>query len=159
MRISIPTLVVLSLLVLPLPVRVQAQNPATQTTYPIIANVNNPCNGDTVPLTGEGHAVARFAFDSNGGLHLVDITNTMGPLQGIGFPSGVAYKANQTVSTTANDNGSTPQVELTMIMSEVLIAQGPEPNFVTHTTVHFTVNSNALVTANVLNTKTECTGS
>ena len=155
MRITIPALLVLSLLVLPLPVRVQAQNQATQTTYPIIAPVT-ACNGDTVTLTGEGHAVARFAFDSNGGIHMVDITNTMGPLQGVGFPSGVAYKANQTVSTTINDNGATPQFELTMVMSEVLIAQGPEPNFVTHTTVHVTVNSNGLVTPNVLNTKTEC---
>lgn len=158
MRITIPALVVLSLLILPLPRGVDAQNPATQTTYPIVTTVSNPCNGDTVQLTGEGHAVARFGFDSNGGIHLIDITNTMGPLQGTGLPSGVTYKANQTVSTTINDNGATPQFELTMVMSEVLIAQGPEPNFVTHTTIHFTVNSNALLTANVLNTKTECTG-
>jgi hypothetical protein len=158
MRTSIPTLVVLSLLVLPPPVRVQAQNPATQTTYPVFATVNNPCNGDVVQVTGEGHIVMHFTMDNNGGIHIVDITNTMGPLQGVGVPSGVAYKANETVSSTINDNGATPQFEFTFVMSEVLIAKGPAPNFVTHTTIHATVNSNGLVTANVLNTKTECTG-
>jgi len=158
MRITIPTLLVLSLLVLPLPGGVQAQNPATQTTYPITETATNPCNGDTVTLTGEGHAVARFAFDSNGGIHIIDITNTMGPLQGTGVPSGVAYKSNQTVSSTINDNGSTPQFEFTFVMSEVLIAQGPQPNFVVHMTVHGTVNSNGMPTAAVNNVKIDCTG-
>ena len=158
MRITIPTLLVLSLLVLPLLAGVQAQNPATQTTYPITETVTNPCNGDTVTLTGEGHAVMRMEFDSTGGFHLVDVSNTMGPLQGVGFPSGAAYKSNQTVNTTANDNGQTPQVELTMVMSEVLISQGPQPNFVVHMTVHFTVNSNGVPTAAVNNVKIDCTG-
>ena len=158
MRITIPTLLVLSLLVLPLLAGVQAQNPATQTTYPIFAIVTNPCNGDTVTLTGEGHAVMRMAFDSAGGFHFVDVSNTMGPLQGVGLPSGATYKANQTVNTVANDNGQTPQVELTMVMSEVLISQGPEPNFVVHSTVHFTVNSNGVPTADVNNVKIDCTG-
>lgn len=159
MRITIPALMVLSLLVLPLSVAPQGQNQTTQTTYPIMTSATNPCNGDTVQLTGEGHAVMHFTFDNNGGVHIVDMTNTMGPLQGIGVPSGVAYKANQTVSTTINDNGATPQFELTFVMSEVLISQGPTANFLAHTTIHFTVNSNAMPTANVLNTKTDCTGS
>ena len=158
MRITIPALIVLSLLVLPLPVRVQAQNPATQVTYPINDTVTNPCNGDVVQLTGEGHIVMHTTIDSSGGIHIIDITNTMGPLQGVGFPSGVAYKANETVSSTINKNGQSPQFEFTFVMSEVLISQGPTPNFVTHTTVHATVSSNALVTAQVLNTKAECSG-
>ena len=158
MRTLIPALIVLSLLVLPLPMPVEAQNQATQTTYPITTTATNPCNGDTVVLTGEGHAVMHSTFDNNGGVHIVDVTNTMGPLQGVGVPSGVAYKANQTVSTTINDNGSTPQFELTFVMSEVLISQGAAPNFVTHTTIHITVNSNAMPTANVNKTKSECTG-
>jgi hypothetical protein len=158
MRITIPALIVLSLLVLPLPANVQAQNPATQLTYPITETVTNPCNGDVVTLTGEGHIVMHTTMDSSGGIHIVDITNTMGPLQGVGFPSGVAYKANETVNSTINDNGPTPQFEFTFVMSEVLISQGPTPNFVAHTTIHATVSSNALVTAQVLNTKADCSG-
>ncbi len=158
MRITIPALIILSLLVLPLPVRVQAQNPATQVTYPINDTVTNPCNGDVVQLTGQGHVVMHFTFDNSGGIHIIDITNTMGPLQGVAILGGTIYKANQTVSSTINDNGQTPQFEFTFVMSEVLISQGPTPNFVTHTTVHATVSSNALVTAQVLNTKAECSG-
>ena len=158
MRITIPALIILSLLVLPLPANVQAQNPATQVTYTVNDTVTNPCNGDVVPLTGQGHIVMHFTFDNSGGIHIVDITNTMGPLQGVGFPSGIAYKANETVSSTINDNGPTPQFEFTFVMSEVLISQGPTPNFVTHTTVHATVSSNGLPTAQVLNTKAECSG-
>ena len=158
MRNTIPALIIFSLMVLPLPANVQAQNPATQLTFPIAETVTNPCNGDAVNLTGEGHMVMHYTVDNSGGIHMVDITNTMGPLQGVGLPSNVAYKANQTVSSTINDNGPTPQFEFTFVMSEVLISQGPTPNFVAHTTVHATVSSNALVTANVLNTKTECSG-
>jgi uncharacterized membrane protein (UPF0136 family) len=154
MRITIPALIILSLLVLPLPANVQAQNPSTQLTYPFTDTVTN-CNGDVVQLTGEGHVVARFAFD-NTGLHLVDITNTMGPLRGVALVSGTVYQANETVSTVINDNGQTPQVELTMVVSEVLISQGSAPNFVVHTTLHFTVSSNGLPTAQVLNTKADC---
>ena len=157
MRITNPALIILSLLVLPLPIRVQAQNPATQLTYPITETVTNPCNGDVVQLIGEGHLVMHFTFDNSGGIHIVDITNTLNPLQGTGFPSGVAYKANETVNSTINDNGPTPQFEFTFVMSEVLISQGSAPNFVAHTTIHATVSSNALVTAQVLNTKLQCT--
>ena len=157
MRIAIPALIIMSLMVLPLPARVQAQNPATQMSYPVTATETNPCNGDVVTLTGEGHIVMHTTMDSSGGLHIVDITNTMSPLQGIGFPSGVSYKANETVSSTINDNGPTPQFEFTFVMSEVLISQGSTPNFVAHTTIHATVSSNGLVTAQVLNTKLQFT--
>jgi hypothetical protein len=158
MRIFIPTLVLLSLLVLPLPVRVRAQNQTTQTTYPINIVVTNPCNGELVTLTGEGHVVVRFGSDSSGGIHLIDITNTMGPLQGIAVPSGAVYRSNQTVSSTINDNGTTPQFEFTFVMSEELISQGSQPNFIEHTIVHATVNSNGLPTASVTKIKADCSG-
>jgi hypothetical protein len=158
MRITIPALLVLSLLVLPLPVGVQAQNPATQLTYPFNATETNPCTGEVVQLTGEGHIVMHFTVDNAGGIHVVDITNTMGPLQGVALITATVYKSNQTVSSTINDNGPTPQFEFTFVMSEVLISQGSTPNFVVHTTIHATVSSNALVTAQVLNSRAECSG-
>jgi hypothetical protein len=154
----IAALLVLSLVILPGPVSAQAQTQTTRTDYPITVDETNPCNGEMVQLTGTGHLVMHFTFDNAGGIHIVDITNTMGPLRGVALLSGTVYQANQTVSSTVNDNGQTPQFEFTFVMSETLISQGATPNFVAHTTVHATVSSNALVTANVLNIKTECSG-
>ena len=153
---TIPTLVILSLLILPMPVI--GQNPTTQTVIPFTVVETNPCTGEAVSLTGELHVVTRFGFDSAGGIHSVDVTNTMGPLRGVAFVTGTVYQANETVSVTISKSGPTPQFELTMVMSEVLISQGKTPNFVVHTTVHVTVNANALPTADVLNTKAECSG-
>jgi len=156
MKIIISTLMVLSLLVLPVPARAQAQTQAIEFVFPIDQTQVDQCTNDVVHLTGEGHGVMHFFFDNSGGFHLTDVTHTMGPLSGEGLPSGNLYKANETVSTTANLNS--PQFELTMVMSEVLINQGPGPNLVAHTTIHFTANANGIPTSNVMNMKTECVG-
>jgi len=158
MRITITALIVLSLLVLPPTVTPQTQSQTTQTTIPISFTETNPCTGEAVPLTGELHIISRFAFDNAGGIHSVDITNTMGPLRGVALITGTVYQANETVSSTINKNGPSPQFEFTIVLSEVLISQGATPNFVVHTTVHATVNANALPTAQVLNTKADCSG-
>ena len=156
MRIIISTLVVLSLLVLPAPARAQAQPQNTQFVFMIDMLQFDQCTNEVVHLTGEGHGVMHFFFDNSGGFHVTDVTHTMGPLSGVGVPSGNLYQANETVTNTANLNS--PQFELTVVMSEVLISQGPAPNLVSHTTIHFTVNANGVPTSNVMNTKTECVG-
>ena len=158
MRIKILSALIFSLFIVVSPINVRAQNPATQLTYPISASETNPCTGEVVQLTGEGHIVMHFTVDNAGGIHVVDITNSMGPLRGVALITGTVYQANETVSSTINKNGPSPQFEFTFVMSEVLISQGATPNFVVHTTVHATVNANALPTAQVLNTKADCSG-
>ncbi len=93
-----------------------------------------------------------------GGLHVSDISNTMGPLSGVGLLTGNAYRSTETVKTVSDTNGRTPQFEQTIVMSQVIHSQGGTPDFVTHTTVHVTVNSNGFPTADVLNTKADCSG-
>src|SRR6266436_8541248 len=120
MRIAIPTLIVLSLLVLPLPVAAQTQVQTIQTTYMVDQAPFDPCTEELVNFTGQGHMVTHFTINPTTTMvHVTDVQNTMGPLSGVGLISGINYKANETVTTTANTRGQTPQFDLTMVMSEV----------------------------------------
>ena len=156
MQITISTLLVLTLLWLPGAVGAQSQTQAMQFDFPIDQIQYDQCTNESVHVTGQGHGVMHFFFDSSGGFHATDIMTTMGPLSGVGIPSGNLYKANETVINTSNLKS--PQFEFTFVMSEVLISQGPAPNLVSHTTTHFTVTPSGIPTANVLNMKTECSG-
>jgi hypothetical protein len=146
------------LLISALPARTKAQSgPQTfQFTYPVMEIRTNPCNGEEVQLTGEGHIVTRFFMDSSGGIHDLELDHTLGALKGVGLTSGVAYQAQE--SQTLITNGQGAPFELSFSIDETLIAQGNVPNFIAHTTVHVTVNANGFPTADVLNMNTKCGG-
>lgn len=49
----------------------------------------NPCNGDSVVITGSSHFVIHVGFDNLGGLHYS--SNVVSRGDGVGIPSGKAY--------------------------------------------------------------------
>src|SRR5215831_16884857 len=70
---------------------------------PITFIRTNPCNGETVTFSGDGHLNMHITFDSGGGVH-VDLHTTLGDVKGI--DDHVTVNADGTV-TASFDNFTT----------------------------------------------------
>jgi hypothetical protein len=118
---------------------------------PIKASVVNPCNGETVVLTGSGHEVVRLTLNGNtihAGVH-VDV----GGVSGVGLTTGAKYS----VSDSFNDQFNLfPGETETAGENYHLIAHGQAPNFVAHALFHITINANGDVTSFIDIVTTDC---
>jgi len=75
---------------------------------------------------------------------------------GTGLTTGSVYRGAGVTHTSQNDNGPTDQLEFTTELHENLIGKGQSGNLRSRVTIHFTVNSNGTVTADVLDVSVEC---
>lgn len=108
--------------------------------------------GEWVDLNGPLHILFRTTIDDNGGFHSMVHFQPQG-ISGTGLTTGDSYQA--TGETLETFNGKVG-FEDTYVNNFKIIGQGPGNNFLVHNTIHFTVNANGEVTADVDNSSVEC---
>jgi hypothetical protein len=123
---------------------------------PLSLTVFNPCNGDSIAVTGTIHLLASMTNDGGGGFHIAFMDN-VSQVTGSGSVSGTTYHGVGGDWFTANVKPPFP-VELTMTDVFGLISAGPSPNLVITDTFHITVNADGTLTANVARFSLSCNG-
>jgi hypothetical protein len=122
---------------------------------PFFAVFPDPCTGELVTLTGNLHVLVHVTENAGGGTEMKAHFQPQG-ITGVG-ESGTMYQGTG-VTQTMTENSAGPQVSSTLINNFRIISHGPSDNFTVHLTVHVTVNGNGELTAEVVDTRTECAG-
>src|SRR5262245_9449841 len=136
---------------LPTPTRAEV---ITNDKVPFATAVLIPCVPEVVVLTGELHILTAQEVDSDGGIHIKTHFQPQG-ISGVGSLTGAKYQGTGGTQEHINDHSS-PALEDTFVNNFRIIGQGPDNNFLVHTTFHVTINADGVVTADVLNSSTEC---
>lgn len=110
-----------------------------------------PCNGETVVLEGYMHIKFAVTVDGAGGFHVTQSSQPMG-LQGVGDQGN---KYNGVGGTRWTMNMKVGEV-YTYVNVYRIVGAGKAPTFSVHQTIHYTINANGVVTAQVDNLKTYC---
>lgn len=122
----------------------------TNVDIPINEAVINPCNGETVTISGVDHSTATVTPDGAGGFHMTLHDNIH--VTGTGSNS---YEANQ---EDTNELNGRVGVEQTILLTVGVISEGPAPNFEENILEHVTVNPNGTVTAFLEHATANCRG-
>jgi hypothetical protein len=122
-------------------------------TFPVSFSVVNPCNGETVVVSGNEHDTLHMTMDGNGGFHGVFHMNLQ-DVSGVG-DQGNTYRIPATFHD--NINGKVGEEE-TLTATSNVISQGSAPNFLLHDDTHITVHPDGTVTSSHDNFRTECRG-
>lgn len=109
---------------------------------PVNGTVFNPCNGETITFSGTFHDAFHLTFDNGGGVNVNFQDNAQG-ITGIG-DQGNTYTGNEADHESFNAHIG---AEETAPSSFQEISHGSAPNFILHTSFHFTVNADGTVTA------------
>lgn len=112
--------------------------------------------GEPVLISGTLHVLIHQTISDAGHLQFKVHFQPQGA-SGVGLTTGDTYRATgvtQQTQTVDLTDGA-PQ-EFTFINNFRIIGKGPDNNLLVHQTVHFTVNANGEVTAEVVNTSVEC---
>jgi len=142
-RVSICLLFGLVLSAITIPV---AHAATTTTKIEFTQVITNPCNGESVVITGTRNVVSG---DTGNGFHVqVQIKGS-----GIGALTGAKYEAPSTSTTVVNSPGA---FEATSVLQFKFVAQGKVPNFTHFENMHITVNANGDVTAMHSDFREEC---
>ena len=114
------------------------------------------CSGELIPLTGQLHAVFHLTLDDAGNVQHLATQFTFANVKGTGDVSGGTYTVPTTSTSTVNSNlGGFPIITTEHSISNV-IGQGELPDSRAHFLIHFTINENETVTAEVSQFKFEC---
>jgi hypothetical protein len=131
----------------------QATTNTINVQNPINISVFIPCAGEIVTLSGDLHTLIHVTQDGRGGTHL-KIHNQPQGITGEGEVTGDKYQGTGVTQREINSTGGA--FEFTFVNNFRIIGQGTGNNFLVHATLHVTVSANGDVTANVVNTSTEC---
>lgn len=101
------------------------------------------------------HVLIRETTDAAGGFHVGTHFQPMGG-DGVGEVTGDKYQATGLSRDGFNFNSGGLPIEDTFVENFRWIGRGPGNNLLVHTTIHVTVNENAVVTALVVNSSVEC---
>jgi hypothetical protein len=104
----------------------------TNVNIPINEVLFNPCNGETVTLTGVSHVVVTTTLDGAGGSHNTMQNNIH--LAGSGS-LGNSYEGNMENTTVFNARVA---VASTFVATLSMISNGSAPNFELHILLHAT---------------------
>lgn len=128
----------------------------TTTTVPLNTVQFNQCTGENVALSGMLRTRIDIMMDGHGGFHS-RLFITPEDVRGVGQVSGTEYlEVGGTRNITNNTSGGTREFTATSMLN--FISKGSAPNLQTKYTIHFTINPNGDLTANVSNFSTECHG-
>ncbi len=94
---------------------------------PATASFLNPCNGETVNLTGYEHVMVTKT-DTTADLH-INVANVTGTGATTGTVYHFSYTENRAQVVSTDGTWS-----LTMNVNEVMVAKGKAPNFMVHLT-------------------------
>lgn len=117
----------------------------------------NPCNGESVPMSGTRDMMIRMTTTGSGrvnvGAHVtLDLT-------GVGATTGAKYVAHAEENVTFNNETFTNgAVVESFLINQVIVAQGNAPNFYATDSGHITINANGEVTSSSFDNETRCQG-
>jgi hypothetical protein len=135
----------------------QAETRTESERLPVSFSVTNPCNGETVELSGFAHFAFHVTTDDTGGIHEMFELNIQA--SGTGTESGARYRISEGTSGVANSAiGTDGAQEFTFPERLLVIGQGKVPNFVLHTVAHITMNANGEVTVFFVHQQVDCKG-
>jgi hypothetical protein len=136
------------------PGRVSARATVNQTNdvSPFELDTDVPCTGDVVHVTGKLHFMVHTVETSSGHFQLHFSSSITG--SGEGDVTGNTYHVTLKSSEVRNDVPA--GFEDTFIANTHVVSQGSAPNLDAHTTTHFTLNANGVVTAQVSNITFSC---
>lgn len=144
-------------LVLTASAQAQASTTTINISGPITQLVFNPCANEDVELTGEVRFVMHITVDDTGGRHVKTHTNFEG-VSGTGLVTGNEYRLVGSFNEEFNDNGETPQLEMTSNQILNVISREAFDNSLIHSMSHFTINSNGELTALTIRFEFKCAG-
>jgi hypothetical protein len=125
---------------------------------PFAQNAFVPCAnngaGEPVLISGTLHILQHQTLSDAGNLHIKVHFQPQGA-SGVGLVTGDSYRATGVTQEEMNVNGPLPFTD-TFINNFRIIGQVPDNNFLVHQTIHFTINANGVLTADVVNTSVEC---
>jgi hypothetical protein len=134
---------------------------AEQTTVPIAFDLDDPCTGETVHLSGELFVLTGVAQDARGVLHEHHLA-AWRHVEGVGQTSGASYRAvgiESHDSASFDPTGGSVRFVFTSTATLTLVGPAAQPNMQTHGTIHVTVLADGTVTADVDNFRFQrCTG-
>jgi hypothetical protein len=137
-------------------VQAEATTVTTNEQVPITVFAFVPCAndgaGELVTLTGTLHVLTHVTMDDQGGLHVMQHFQPQG-ISGTGTTTGDTYRGTGVTLTEFN---ATAGVEQTSVNNFRIIGQGPDNNFLVHSTFHVTVTPDGDVTTVVDNSSVEC---
>jgi hypothetical protein len=124
-------------------------------TTPSALATANPCNNDAVALAGDSHVVITSTQAASGNFTAyVDISSRY---TGVGAPSGLQYTGTDVTHDEFLVANPLP-FEETILQEFHLRSQTGADNYLLRLQYHVTVNSQGVLTAEVLNPTTSCTG-
>ncbi len=122
---------------------------------PFSATGTNPCNGESVDLSGTNHMVISSTTDNSGGVH--DGFQLNMHVTGTGKTTGANYVADEQEHFSGTfDSGVT--VTETEPISFTMISQGSAPNYIIHALAHITINPDGTTTSYIDTYTSECRG-
>jgi hypothetical protein len=119
---------------------------------PISGAVINPCNGETVTVSGVDHFTIHLTFDGAGGFHADSHSNIH--ITGTGS-LGNSYEGNEEIN---NPFIAKVGFESTFGLTFSEISKGSAPNLEVHILQHITINPNGTVTVFFSNFTANCRG-
>lgn len=133
----------------------QADGKPLIVTEPFEEVFPNPCTGEIVILNGDVLVLLHQTEDGAGGFH-EKFTLVPRGIIGTGA-SGTQYRAVGAHSDALN-TGPGRATTFTLSATFNVISKGGTDNFISKATVHFTVNANGDLTAEVVEIRAECRG-
>jgi hypothetical protein len=134
----------------------QATTQHINQTLPVDFAVDDQeCSGELIHFTGQLHAVFHITNDAAGGIHAA-AQFTFADVKGIGEVSGGEYRLPTTATSTFHTNSEGFPIIATEHSTSNVIGQGQLPDSKAHLLIHFTINENETVTAEVVQARFEC---
>jgi hypothetical protein len=131
-----------------------AQAETTNVKLPYSGAIDlSECIGESVDFTGVIHIVNKFQ-ENNG--HLLSMAHVNVKLDGYGLMSGDLYQGMQEEEVIISGQYPEYPLESTNIINVRFIGKGTAKNFISHVTLHITINANGEMTAQVEDTNADC---
>jgi hypothetical protein len=150
------TLILLPILMFALCTAAMADVTFNQDIPTPIISIINPCNGETVDLSGSVHVLAATTSDGSGGFHLLMEDNSQN-LKGVGETTGAQYQFVTNSKFTVNVQPPFPS-EFTLPSTMNAVSQGSVPNFFVEALFKVTVNADGTLTVAIFAFRTSCHG-
>ena len=141
---------------LPVTVMAQASQRIERGTEEVFDQIENPCNGEPVQITGTVDVTTRRTVDANGVVHLA--SNSVPSLRGVGPSGEYNVLGGRHVNDKFIDNEWYPE-NVSFSDSFHMISKGNALNFLFTMSGHFVVETDGTVKVDFRHESAKCTGS
>ena len=129
---------------------------ATSETFPIDFNIDSACFGELIEVTGTAHIVNQFV-PVQGGWHITSTFNLMN-MQGVGLTTGDQYVVNAQGQHFVENTLPTGDVISGTVTIDMVVSKGSSPNQNGQAVLHYIINEDGTVKAEVIQGHIMCTG-